>query len=116
MPMNALTTVGLALGFNALDIVTGLVAALRKKDIKSYRLRDGLFKKTGFLFCYLLGWVLDSYGGQIGFEIGVKVLPVIILYSVTTEMVSILENIHQINPDLLPSKLMEIFHIGSVTE
>lgn len=101
----------LALIFNALDIISGLIAGVRNKDIQSSKLRDGLFKKVGFIFCYLMAWLIDTQGDMIGFQISVKILPIIILYVCTTEVVSILENISKINPDLLPSKLMELFHI-----
>ena len=101
----------LALIFNALDIISGLIAGVRNKDIQSSKLRDGLFKKVGFIFCYLMAWLIDTQGDMIGFQISVKILPIIILYVCTTEVVSILENISKINSDLLPSKLMELFHI-----
>lgn len=100
-----------ALAFNALDMVTGMIAALRKKDLQSSKLRDGLFKKVGFILTYLSGWLVDTQGSKIGFEIGFAILPVIILYVCTTELVSIIENISVINPDLLPNKLMDLFHI-----
>lgn len=100
-----------ALIFNALDIISGLIAGIKNKDIESSKLRDGLFKKVGFIFCYILAWLVDYEGALIGFEISVKILPIIILYVCTTEVVSIIENICKINPDLLPAKLLELFHI-----
>lgn len=100
-----------ALIFNALDLVTGLVSAVKVKDIQSSKLRDGLFKKVGFIFCYFVAWLVDNQGHVIGFQLGVAILPVIILYVCTTELVSILENISKINSDILPEKLMELFHI-----
>lgn len=100
-----------ALIFNALDLVTGLVSAVKSKDIQSSKLRDGLFKKVGFIFCYFVAWLVDTQGHVIGFRLGVAILPVIILYVCTTELVSILENISKINSDILPEKLMELFHI-----
>lgn len=111
--MKNLYPIFVALGFNALDILTGLVSAIKNKDIKSAKLRDGLFKKVGFIFCYFTAWLVDGYGGVIGFKLGVAILPVIILYVCTTELVSILENISKINSDLLPGKLMELFHISN---
>lgn len=101
----------IALIFNGLDLLTGIVSAVKSKDIKSAKLRDGLFKKVGFMFCYFVAWLVDTEGHVIGFQFGVNILPVIILYVCTTELVSILENICKINPDLLPEKLMELFHI-----
>ena len=103
----------IALIFNAFDVVSGLVAAFKCKDIKSSKLRDGLFKKVGFIFCYMLAYVMDNYGAIIGIKLSVNILPIIVLYVVTTEIVSIIENICKINPDLLPEKLKELFHVNN---
>jgi toxin secretion/phage lysis holin len=103
----------IALIFNALDLITGFITAVKNKDIQSAKLRDGLFKKVGFMLCYFVAWLVDTQGTIIGFQFGVSILPIIILYVCTTELVSILENICKINPDLLPEKLMELFHITS---
>lgn len=105
-----------ALIFNALDLITGLVSAVKIKDIQSSKLRDGLFKKVGFIFCYFVAWLVDTQGNVIGFQLGVTILPIIILYVCTTELVSIIENISKINSDILPEKLMELFHITDITK
>ena len=42
-----------ALVFNGLDLVTGIITAVKNHEIQSSKLRDGLFKKVGFLLCYL---------------------------------------------------------------
>lgn len=106
----------IAMVFNALDLTTGTITAIKNKDIQSSKLRDGLFKKVGFIFCYFVAWLVDNEGALIGFQIGVSILPIIILYVCTTELVSILENICKINPDILPEKLMQLFHIFDVKE
>ena len=110
--MNTYYSIVIAMVFNALDLVTGLVASIKNKNVESSKLRDGLFKKVGFIFCYFVGWLVDTQGYRIGFQIATPVLPIIILYVCTTELVSILENICKINPDILPSKLMEIFNLN----
>lgn len=102
-----------ALVFNALDIISGVIAGVKNKQIQSSKLRDGLFKKVGFIFCYVLAWLVDTQGSMIGFNLSVSILPIIILYVCTTELVSIIENICKINPDLLPSKLLDMFQIQS---
>ena len=104
----------IALVFNALDLITGIITAVKNKDIQSSKLRDGLFKKIGFILCYFVAWLVDNEGSMRGFQFGVSILPIIILYVCTTELVSILENICKINPDILPEKLMELFHISNV--
>lgn len=104
----------IALVFNALDLCTGIISAVKLKDIQSAKLRNGLFKKVGFILCYFVTWLVDTYGSLIGFQFGVQILPIIILYACTTELVSILENICKINTDILPEKLMELFNITNV--
>ena len=106
----------IALIFNSVDLITGFISAIKNKEIKSSKLRDGLFKKVGFLFCYFMAWLVDTYGAYIGFHFGVSILPIIILYVCTTELVSIIENICKINPDLLPEKLMNLFHISDIRQ
>lgn len=105
-----------ALCFNALDLLTGFIAAVKNKEIQSSKLRDGMFKKIGFFICYFLAWLLDSEGDVIGFSFGVNILPIIILYVCTTELVSVLENVSKINSDLIPDKLLELFHISEKGE
>lgn len=104
----------IALVFNALDLITGILSAVKNKDIQSAKLRDGLFKKVGFILCYFVAWLVDTQGTRIGFHFGIPILPIIILYVCTTELVSILENICKINPDILPEKLMELFNISDI--
>lgn len=101
----------IALVFNATDLLSGIIQALKNKSLQSAKLRDGLFKKIGFLICYFLGWLIDTYGNEIGFNIAIDVLPVVVLYVCLTETISVIENISKINSDLLPEKLMELFHI-----
>lgn len=104
----------IALIFNVLDLITGIITAVKNKDIQSSKLRDGLFKKVGFILCYFVAWLVDNEASLIGFQLGTPILPIIILYVCTTELVSILENICKINPDILPEKLMELFKISDV--
>ena len=101
----------IAIVFHALDMVTGIISALRKKDLQSAKMRDGLFKKLGFILCYVLAFLVDTQGQEIGLQIGVNILPVVVLYAITTEIVSIIENICRINPDMVPATLKAMFHI-----
>ena len=105
-----------ALVFNATDLLTGIVYAVKEGILTSSKLRDGLFKKCGFLVCYFLAYIIDTYGALIGFSFGIKVLNGVIVYAVFTEMVSIVENIHRINPDLLPEQLLKLFHVSDMKE
>lgn len=98
-----------ALIFNGLDLVTGVVGALREgEQIQSKKLRDGLFKKVGFIFCYGLGVAINYAETYLTLPFGVDLVPVICTYAIITEVVSIIENISKINNDILPDKLKEL--------
>lgn len=98
-----------ALIFNGLDLVTGIIGAIRDgEQIKSSKLRDGLFKKVGFIFCYALGVAINYAETFLTLPFGVDLVPVLCTYAIITEVVSIIENISKINPDLLPDKLKEL--------
>lgn len=99
----------IALIFNGLDLITGIVGALRDGDqIKSSKLRNGLFKKVGFIFCYALGIAINYAESYLTLPFGVDLVPVICTYAIITEVVSIIENISKINPDILPDKLKSL--------
>ena len=103
--MYGLHQIVVALCFHGIDLVTGLIGAVKNHELKSAKMRDGIFKKLGFVLCYVLALLVDTQQDVIGLHLDAKILPLIIVYSVTTEIVSIIENIARINPDLLPDKL-----------
>lgn len=107
----ALYQIIIALVLNLFDLIVGIIAALKNHDLQSSKMRDGFFKKLGFIFCYCLAFLIDTKGYLIGLQISVNIVPIIVLYVATTEIVSIIENICKINPDLLPDKLKQLFHI-----
>lgn len=98
-----------SLVFNGLDLLTGIVGALREgEQIKSNKLRDGLFKKMGFIFCYTLGVAINYAESYLTLPFGVDLVPVICSYAIITEVVTIIENISKINSDILPDKLKSL--------
>lgn len=104
-----------ALVFNGFDLITGVVGALREgEQIKSNKLRDGLFKKMGFIFCYTLGVAINYAESYLTLPFGVDLVPVICSYAIITEVVSIIENISKINSDILPDKLKELIGFNEV--
>lgn len=98
-----------ALVFNGLDLITGIVGTIRNgEQIKSSKLRDGLFKKVGFVFCYALAVLINYAENLLTLPFAVDLVPVICTYAVITEVVSIIENISKINSDILPDKLKRL--------
>lgn len=98
-----------ALVFNGLDLITGIVGAIRDDEqIKSSKLRDGLFKKVGFIFCYTLSVAINYAENFLNLPFDVELVPIVCTYAIITEVVSIVENISKINPDILPDKLKKL--------
>ena len=107
--------IAVALVFNATDLVTGIISALKAHDLQSSKLRDGIFKKVGFLICYFLALMIDLYGYEVGFSLNVKLLPVVLGFICLTETISVIENLAKIT-DIVPEKLLSLFHINKEGE
>ena len=107
--------IAVALVFNATDLVTGIISAIKERDLQSNKLRDGIFKKVGFLICYFLALVIDLYGSEIGFHLNVELLPVVLGFVCLTETISVIENLAKIT-DIIPEKLLSLFHINKEGE
>ena len=107
--------IAVALVFNATDLVTGIISAIKEHDLQSSKLRDGIFKKIGFLICYFLALMIDLYGSEVGFNLNVELLPVVLGFVCLTETISVIENLSKIT-DILPEKLLSLFHISKEGE
>ena len=107
--------IAVALVFNATDLVTGIISALKEHNLQSSKLRDGIFKKIGFLICYFLALMIDLYGSEIGFHLNVELLPVVLGFVCLTETISVIENLSKIT-DILPEKLLSLFRINKEGE
>lgn len=101
--------------FNATDLVTGILSAVKEKKLQSSKLRDGIFKKVGFVICYFLALIIDKYGSEVGFNLTVELLPIVLGFVCLTEVVSIIENISKMT-DILPDKLLSLFYVSQKGE
>ena len=87
-------------GFIVFDIATGFLKAVYQGDINSTKLRKGLYHKLSELLA-LVGSGLLEFGMQyIHLGIEVPLLTVVAGYLCITELVSILENLADVNPTL----------------
>lgn len=89
-----------ALVFIAFDILTGVIKAAKNGEFSSTVARQGLFNKTGFVLVIVFGYLCE-YGSNLvdfGFEVPL-ILPTCI-YIVMLEVLSIIENLCDISPDL----------------
>lgn len=109
--MATIAKIGVACFFHVCDFLTGLVKGVKQKNISSSKMRDGLFKKCGYLILYIVCYMIDKYGTDIGLNLSFHTLTPVICYAVITEIISILENVHGINPDIIPEKILEILKL-----
>lgn len=74
-----------------IDILTGVLNAWIKNELKSYRLREGLAKKAGELLAIILGEVLVA-----GLCVPKIIASGISVYVIFMEVISIMENFHKL--------------------
>nr|DAL24262.1 MAG TPA_asm: holin [Caudoviricetes sp.] len=97
-----------------MDIVCGTVAALRNRELCSTIAREGMYNKIGEAMFLLIAIIANEILGIPPFDtlgISPNVACLVAGYIAWTELVSILENICKINPDLPFAKILMIFNI-----
>lgn len=99
----------IACAFVALDYITGLCKAWATKSFSSSVMRVGLWHKLALLFAMVLGWLVDYAQTLVNIGIAAPVGGGVCVYIITMEIVSSIENIGVINPDLLPTQLLALF-------
>ena len=85
----------------ALDVLLGYAAAVKGKYVKSAKMREGLWHKTGEMSIILVGDVLDGMLlGGIDMPFTAPVTTAMIVYLAINEAVSCMENIVKLDPEL----------------
>ena len=95
--------------FILMDLLTGIVKALKGKKFTSTLMREGLYHKAGSILCILLGVLVDYAQTTIDLGVAVPVTIPICSYIVLMEIGSIIENVSEINPEIIPAKLKSYF-------
>ena len=95
--------------FILMDLITGIVKALMKKEFTSTIMREGLYHKAGTILCIVLGVMTDYAQAYLDLGVTVPVTLAICGYVCLMEIGSIIENICAINPEIMPEKLMLYF-------
>lgn len=97
-----------------MDIVCGTVAAMRNKELCSSIAREGMYNKIGEAMFLLIGIIANEILAMPPFD-GLGISPdiayLVAAYIAWMELVSILENICKINPDLPFAKILMMFNI-----
>lgn len=101
--------------FIVLDFATGLVKAFKNKCFTSTIMREGLFHKAGSVLVVALGALVDFAQGYMDLGFTVPIAIPVCVYICLMETGSIIENVGEINPRIIPSKLQAYFHKLSKT-
>lgn len=108
--------------FVLLDVVSGLAAAIKNKELSSSVMHEGLYNKLGEVMLLIVAMFVASILEVYPFtELGIppEVMYLVALYITLMELISILENICKLNPTLPIAKILAIFDIkvdGSGTD
>lgn len=100
--------VAVAMAMMVLDMATGFAGAAKDKSIESGKMREGLWHKAGFfgLIALAAAWEIGSVwldAEVSGAGVSVPQLPAVgavCTFVVATEIVSIMENLCVLNPDI----------------
>lgn len=93
--------VKLALAFMAIDVFTGVLKAVKNKELNSTKAREGIYKKASFILFIAFGYLADYAMVYVNMGFNLPVAATICTLIIVTEAISVLENIGQINPDLV---------------
>lgn len=99
----------IVLVFIVLDLISGVICALKKGNFTSKGMKKGLYAKSGelllLLLSYLISYCMRYY--DIGYSNSFYII--VSTYIITMEIGSIVENIGKINPNLIPAVIKKCF-------
>lgn len=98
-----------------MDIVCGITAAARNKELCSAIMRDGLYNKFGELMLLLLAIFINEVLSITPFDkIGIppEIAYAVAIYIAVMEIISTVENICKINPNLPFAKILLMFNLN----
>ena len=93
--------VKLALAFMVIDVFTGVLKAVKNKELNSTKAREGMYKKASFILFIAFGYLADYAMDYVNMGLNLPAAATICTLVIVTEAISVLENLGQINPDLV---------------
>ena len=100
-----------ALVFILLDIVSGVTAACKNKERRSSAMREGRYHKAAEIILIAVG-AASQYAismTELNGMIPDAIFNSVSVYVILMELVSILENVSKVNPDLKIGTLLSMF-------
>ena len=90
----------IVLGFIAFDVVTGLIKAGYNGNYNSAIMRQGGFHKSMEVMAMAVAYFVEYAVVYVNISVDVPAVPAVTLYICIMELISILENICAVNPQM----------------
>lgn len=105
--------IAIVLAFILMDIITGIAQAAKNKELDSSKMRDGLFHKIGFMFAVVLSCLCEYAMMWLDLGFDIPMIGGVCTFICLTELVSILENIALLAPELSEGTFLSYFNRGA---
>ena len=86
--------------FILLDILSGVISAIKTGDWSSTKMREGLFHKTAIILTIICAYLCDYGQNYINLGYEIPITETVLIYICFMELGSVAENILKINPEL----------------
>lgn len=90
----------IVLGFIAFDVVTGLIKAGYNGDYNSSIMRQGGFHKSMEVMAMAVAYFVEYAVVYVNIGVNIPAVPAVTVYICVMELISILENICAVNPQM----------------
>lgn len=98
--------------FIALDVVSGFAQACVNHTVDSSVMRRGLWHKAAYVLAIMLAVLCEYSAAYIDLGFALPVVAPVCGFVSATELVSILENLGKLNPEIAQSKLLDFFSMN----
>ena len=96
--------------FMVFDIITGFTQACKNHCIDSSKMKDGLFHKCGFMLAIAFACLCEYASMYVDLGFTVPICGGVCLFIIGIEIISNLENIVKISPELANMKFFALFN------
>ena len=95
--------------FIIFDIVSGILQAISNPELSSEKLRQGAWHKMGLVLFVCLAYFIDYGTGYLDLGFNFPIVTPLCIYICITEVVSIVENITKMAPELKNTEFLRFF-------
>ena len=95
--------------FMIMDIISGFTQAVINQCVDSQKMKKGLIHKCGFMLAIMFGCLCEYAMLYVDLGFTMPIQDAVCIYIIATEIISILENLAAISPELSDAKFMQIF-------